>query len=113
MTGAATPIRLLTRLTRPPIVAVPPRGLISDTIEEATGAAADTPDSAMVIQASAQTGLVVNVAPNTARPASMPATIESRQRPVSETRMIAPSARVASRVRSTSAVAKCDSRTCA
>src|SRR5438445_7005591 len=75
ITGAATPIRLLTRFTNPPTVAVPPRGLISDTIEDATGAAALTPDSAMVIQATAQTGLVVKVAPNTARPAIMPATI--------------------------------------
>ena len=41
------------------MVAVPPRGLISDTIEDATGAAADTPDSAMLIHIMRQKGSVV------------------------------------------------------
>ena len=50
ITGAATPIRLLVKLTMPPIVPVPPRGAISDTMDEPTGAAADRPVSAMVIQ---------------------------------------------------------------
>ncbi len=43
-------------------------------MEEATGAAADRPVSAMVIQMIAQSGSVVVTAPNTAVPASMPAT---------------------------------------
>src|SRR3569833_2378379 len=72
ITGAATPIRLLVRLTMPPMVAVAPRGLIRETMDDATGAAADRPDSAMVIHTSAQKGLFVYAAPNTASPAAMP-----------------------------------------
>ena len=56
----------------PPIVPVPPRGAISDGIDQPTGAAAARPLSAMEIQTIAQTGSVVMVAPNTARPSSMP-----------------------------------------
>src|SRR3954469_13516746 len=70
--GATTPIRLLMKLVKPPTVAVPPRGLISDTTEEATGAAAEIPDRAMEIHTSAQKGSCVMEMPNTASPAIMP-----------------------------------------
>src|SRR3954468_10470448 len=70
--GATTPIKLFTKLVKPPTVAVPPRGLISDTTEDATGAAAEMPDSAMEIQTSAQKGSEVREMPNTASPAIMP-----------------------------------------
>jgi hypothetical protein len=52
----------------PPMVPVPPRGAISDGIDQPTGDAAASPLSATEIQMIAQTGLVVSVAPNTARP---------------------------------------------
>ena len=74
MTGAATPIRLLQKLTMPPIVPVPPRGAINDTMDDPTGAAADSPVSAMLIQVMAQTGSVVVTAPKTVSPSSIPAT---------------------------------------
>ena len=74
MTGAAIPIRLLVKLTMPPIVPVPPRGAMSETIEEPTGAAAARPVRAIVIQVMAHTGSVVPTAPKTARPSSIPAT---------------------------------------
>ena len=56
----------------PPMVAVPPRGAIKDGIDQPTGAAAASPLSATEIQRIAQIGSVVNVAPNTATPSSMP-----------------------------------------
>ena len=58
----------------PLMVPVPPRGAISDGIDQPTGAAAASPLSATEIQTIAQTGSVVTVAPNTARPSSMPVT---------------------------------------
>src|SRR4051812_2326745 len=89
ITGAATPIRLLVRLTMPAMVAVAPRGLIRETMDDATGAAAERPDSAMVIHTSAQKGLTVYAAPNTASPAAIPQAIatlrtldSSRPRPI-------------------------------
>src|SRR5271165_7152373 len=72
--GATAPIRLLAKFITPPIVPVPPRGAINDGIDQPTGAAAASPESAIVIQTIAQTGLVVQVAPNTARPRTMPPT---------------------------------------
>src|ERR1700739_668385 len=58
----------------PPMVPVPPRGAISDGIDQPTGDAAASPLSATEIQTIAQTGSVVTVAPNTARPSSIPTT---------------------------------------
>ena len=67
-------MRLLKKFMIPPIVPVPPLGAMSDGIDQPTGAAAARPLSAMVIQKIAHTGLVVIVAPNTARPRIMPPT---------------------------------------
>ena len=72
--GATAPMRLLKKFITPPIVPVPPRGAISDRIDQPTGAAAARPLSAIVIQTIAHTALVVIVAPNTARPSTMPPT---------------------------------------
>ncbi len=66
--------RLLHKLTMPPIVPVPPRGAISDTSEEPTGAEAASPARETEIQTTAQPGSVVNIAPNTASPSSIPPT---------------------------------------
>ena len=51
---------------------MPPFGAISEGIDQPTGAAADRPLRATEIHRIAHTGLVVWVAPNTARPTSMP-----------------------------------------
>ena len=66
----------------PPMVPVPPRGAISDGIDQPTGAAAARPLSATEIQTTAQTGLVVKVAPNTASSSSMPSTSTVSAEPV-------------------------------
>ena len=58
----------------PPMAPVPPRGAISEGIDHPTGAAAASPESAIEIQKIAHTGLSVVVAPNTARPRTMPPT---------------------------------------
>jgi hypothetical protein len=63
---------LFKRFVIPPMVAVPLRGAIEDGIDQPTAAA--SPLSVIEIQKIAQTGSVVNVAPNTARPSSMPKT---------------------------------------
>ena len=70
--GATTPIMLLAKFMMPPMVPVPPFGAISEGIDQPTGAAADSPLRATEIHEIAHTGLVVWVAPNTARPTSMP-----------------------------------------
>jgi hypothetical protein len=64
---------LFKRFVIPPMVAVPLRGAIEDGIDQPTAAAA-SPLNVIEIQKIAQTGSVVNVAPNTARPSSMPKT---------------------------------------
>src|SRR5579871_3688211 len=72
--GATAPIRLLRKFITPPMDPVPPRGAISEGIDQPTGAAAASPLSAIDIQTMAQTGLVVAVAPKTARPRIIPPT---------------------------------------
>ena len=58
----------------PPMEPVAPRGAISDGMDQPTGAAAARPLSAIEIQTTAQPGLVVSVAPKTARPSNIPTT---------------------------------------
>ena len=66
---------LLVKLRMPPTVPAPPFGAISDTIEDPTGAAADSPEIAIDNHSSAQPGFTVKAAPMTASPISMPTMI--------------------------------------
>jgi hypothetical protein len=63
---------LFKRFVISPMVVVPLRGAIEDGIDQPTATAG--PLSVIEIQKIAQTGSIVNVAPNTARPSSMPKT---------------------------------------
>src|SRR5487761_565372 len=63
---------LLAKFMIPPTVPVPPLGAINEGSDQPTGAAAASPVRASEIQATATTGRVVVVAPNTARPTNIP-----------------------------------------
>lgn len=93
-TGAATPIKLLTKFMMPPIVPTPPLGTMRDGKDQPTGAAAARPPSAIEIQTIAHMGLVVSVAPNTARPSTMPETSTVLKRGTGEHDALAPLARL-------------------